>query len=134
MILRPKIRDSFSSNPSIRNVIDVNKSPVSAVQMKMFAPGQCRALNTNANKATIKVSEAIMTLSFSIKPENFGRIPARTAIKSKMPVTIPQVSNTLAPGQCMVLNSRPKSNIKNVMIEVILMVLIMADNEWVSNK
>jgi hypothetical protein len=32
------------------------------------------------------------------------------------------------------LKSRPKSNITNVMIEVILMVLIMADNELVSNR
>lgn len=38
-----------------------------------------------------------MTLSFSIQPEGFGRIPARTAVKSKMPVTIPQVSKTFAP-------------------------------------
>jgi hypothetical protein len=134
MNFRPIIRNSFSSNPSIRNAIDVKKRPVSAVQMKMFAPGQCRVLHTNANKATIKVSEAIMTLIFSIQPESFGRIPARRAMKSKMPVTVPQVSNTFAPGQCMVLKSRPKSNITNVMIEVILMVLIMAENELVNNK
>jgi hypothetical protein len=38
-----------------------------------------------------------MTLSFSIQPESFGRIPARTAMKSKMPVPIPQVSKTFAP-------------------------------------
>jgi hypothetical protein len=134
MILRPNIRDSFSSNPSIRNAIDDNKRPVSAVQIKIFAPGQCRVLHTNANKATIKVSEAIMTLSFSIQPESFGRIPARMAMKSKVPVTVPQVSNTYAPGQCIVLKSKPKSNITNVMIEVILMVLIMAENELVSDR
>ena len=134
MILRPNIRDSFSSNPSISNAIDDKKRPVSAVQMKMFAPGQCRLLNTNANRAKIRVREAMMTLSFSIQPESFGRILVRMAMKSNMPVAVPQVSNTFAPGQCIVLKSRPKSNITNVMIEVILMVLIMADNELVSYR
>jgi hypothetical protein len=134
MILNPTIRDSFSSKPSINNAIDDKKRPVSAVQIKMFAPGQCRLLNTNANKEKISVSEVMMILSFSILPESFGRIPAGMAMKSKMPVAVPQVTRTFAPGQCIVLKSRPKSNITNVMTEVILMVLIMADNELVSNR
>ena len=91
-------------------------------------------MNTNASKATIKVIEAMMTLSFSRPPESFGTMTASRVMKSKMPVMVPMASNTSAPGQCMVLKSRPKSNITNVMIEVILIVLIMAENELVSNK
>lgn len=128
------IRDSFSSKTSISNAIVDNKSPVSATQIKVFAPDQCIVLNNIAVKATINVSEAMMILNFSTPPESFGRIPARTAMKSKIPVTVPQVSNTFAPGQCIVLKSRPKSNIAKVMIEVILIVLFMAENELVSYR
>jgi len=55
-------------------------------------------------------------------------------MKRRIPVAVPQTSNTIAPGQCIVLKNRPISKRTMVMVEVILMVFIMAENELVSNK
>ena len=134
MNFRPIIRNSFSSNPSMRKAIVENKRPISAIQIKMSAPGQCRVLNKNATNPTINVSEATMTLNFSIPPESFDGIPKRSVRKSKIPVAVPHTSKIFAPGQCIVLKKSPISNRTVVMIDVILIVLITAENELVNNK
>jgi hypothetical protein len=134
MNFRPIIRNSFSSNPSMRKAIVENKSPISAIQIKMPAPGQCRILNKNAINPTINVSEPTMTLNFSIPPESFDGIPESSVTKNKIPAAVPHNSIIFAPGQCIVLKKRPISKRTVVMIDAILMVLIMAENELVNNK
>jgi hypothetical protein len=108
--------------------------PISAVHINIPAPGQCKVLNKNAKKAAINVSEATMKLNFSILPKSFVGIAERRIMKSIIPEAVPQISSTFAPGQCMVLKNRPINNRNIVMIEVILMVLFMADNELVINR